>query len=468
MLPSPLAAASTLLAQTPVDLSAVLGHLCEELGADGASLVRGTDLSARRLASAGTVGRRTYVVELPTSTTVALHYARSEAVDDAQMAPWVGLLTAALAKSDAEAGDVTLRLYEAGTLLRAIGHDVKNIINAYNAYVKFAESNLAEWGIPKDSEVFDDLAQIGTASTRISVFIRRMHELAYILQGPWDPTPASDVLGASAQQFGTNAWDAVRVTVNVLPDLPDVRIDGVHARLVIGELVANAKEAGANRIAVSVGRPDPHDAVVGSWCQGLADGEWVVLRCDDNGVGMDALTMYRIMEPLFKIPADAEKPGLGLNLIAATLQAVGARMLIYSARSLDSGAKMAAGTTVAIALPAAHVTALGGAGSVALRVPDEVQPRVALAVWDPALLSWLRTALKAFNCREVSLEDDPHLFVSDLTGIGGYPGGQVGLVLMANGLPQGVPRPDAIMAPSPDLPGLARRMSMALTSRLRR
>jgi CheY-like chemotaxis protein len=74
-------------------------------------------------------------------------------------------------------------------------------------------------------------------------------------------------------------------------------------------------------------------------------GESVVLRVRDNGIGMDAATRSRALEPFFTTKPEGEGTGLGLSLVYGVVDGLGGRLSIDSAIGL--------GTIIEIALPAA-------------------------------------------------------------------------------------------------------------------
>jgi signal transduction histidine kinase len=81
---------------------------------------------------------------------------------------------------------------------------------------------------------------------------------------------------------------------------------------------------------------------------GVVDGDEVVLRVVDNGVGMDEESAARAFEPHFRGRADRESPGhgLGLAIVARAVRAVGGEVALVSAPD--------AGTTITLRLPLAR------------------------------------------------------------------------------------------------------------------
>jgi CheY-like chemotaxis protein len=74
-------------------------------------------------------------------------------------------------------------------------------------------------------------------------------------------------------------------------------------------------------------------------------GDNVLLRVRDNGIGMDAATRSRALEPFFTTKPEGAGTGLGLSLVYGVVDGLGGRLSIESAIGL--------GTIVEIALPAA-------------------------------------------------------------------------------------------------------------------
>ena len=96
-------------------------------------------------------------------------------------------------------------------------------------------------------------------------------------------------------------------------------------------------------------------------------------------------------------------------------------------------------------------------------VPQSARVRVAVRLDDAGFGEWVRTLLGEI---QVTVVDDPQLaevLIADRQGAVAHPGRPCGMFFIGTGWPPGVPRPDAVMMPTPDREGFIRRLSMAVT-----
>ena len=123
----------------------------------------------------------------------------------------------------------------------------------------------------------------------------------------------------------------VTITKRVTPG-PKVTVDSVRIGQVIANLLSNACRYGKNGGAVMVTADPTRDG----WC----------IRFVDTGIGMDAETVARLGEPLFraeKAKEHAVGTGLGFAVTKGIVEAHGGTLTVES--ELDSG------TTVSVLLP---------------------------------------------------------------------------------------------------------------------
>ena len=122
--------------------------------------------------------------ELPTAVWTVLHLYGSSAAA-AEVRPWLGLLAGALARRKARGTTSDERLFFAGTLMRMMAHDLRNLLGVFDQNLLFVKQELEELAIPKTATAFEDIGQVHEASAHVLRYVQRVHELAHILQGPW-------------------------------------------------------------------------------------------------------------------------------------------------------------------------------------------------------------------------------------------------------------------------------------------
>ncbi|MEZ5226514.1 MAG: ATP-binding protein, partial [Acidimicrobiales bacterium] len=128
----------------------------------------------------------------------------------------------------------------------------------------------------------------------------------------------------------------------------EVLIDPIDLEQIVMNLVVNSRDAvtppGAITITTRRRRLDEdaaRDLLV-------SEGDYVVLEVVDDGVGMDAETAARAVEPFFTTKATGEGNGLGLATVHGLLTSCGGSVSIES--------ELGTGTVVRLHLPAAFAS----------------------------------------------------------------------------------------------------------------
>jgi CheY-like chemotaxis protein len=179
------------------------------------------------------------------------------------------------------------------------------------------------------------------------------------------------------------------LVIDVPPALPHVRADQGQLEMALLNLALNARDAmpAGGPIAITA-RPAALEAENGLR---LPPGGYVGLSVRDRGVGMDAATLRRSIEPFFTTKGAGKGTGLGLAMVHGLAEQLEGRLELESS--------LGQGTTATLWLPVAGTeSAAAVATAVALSSGRAGKLRV-LAVDDDALVL-LNTAMM--------LEDDGH------------------------------------------------------------
>ena len=437
----------------------LLADLCDGLGLQGASLMMGTGLDTVCVGRARELEGPSSVQPVAQATESWLHL-HGEAPSAAALAPWLGLLSAALARRGQAGGDPLNRLFTAGGLMRSMAHDMRNLLGVFDQNVTFVEQSLEEAGIGPDHAAQEDLQQVKEASGRVLAYVQRIHELAHILQGPWPADDSAASVERALMAHEGPLEGGARGVVDVQPNLPAVALDLPRLELIAQELTTNALQAGARRVRLSARRTPPPEPLIQAWAQTLPVGPHLFLTCSDDGVGMDVFVLARYGEALYCHPPRSDRAGLGLSLIRSILEAVGGRIAVTS----HSGT----GTTVTIAVPGVEHPAPGAGGTVAPLVPESERLAVAVRLTDPDYRRWVHETLRVAQFDIVPGISDAAVLVADRDGAEQYLGPPTSLFLIGKGWPAGMARPDAVMPPRTDRDGFIRRLSMAVARRKKR
>ena len=187
------------------------------------------------------------------------------------------------------------------------------------------------------------------------------------------------------------AGDAVTLVFALAPDLPTLQADPGQIEQILLNLAVNARDAmphgGRLRIETAVVHREG-----GFGPQGfrITAGSYVLLRVQDNGLGMDAGTQARIFEPFFTTKPVGAGTGLGLATVYGIIKSYAGHIMVES--SPGQGA-----TFDIYFLPGAAVTA--GADT------DTLTGRsVALLLPDPEIRQITREMLELFGVQAFEAE----------------------------------------------------------------
>ncbi len=247
-----------------------------------------------------------------------------------------------------------------GRLASSVAHDFNNLLAAIVGCASLARRSLgAEHTAQRELEGLLDAADRGAALTRqLLDFARRSRPVPQ----PLDLSRAVERLAATL--LPRLLGPAIRLELDLAPELPRVVLDPSQLDQLVLNLAANARDAmpagGRVRVrtrALPAGGPDgpPHACAT--------------LELTDEGAGMPPEVLARALEPFFSTKG-AAGTGLGLSTCNAIARAAGGRVSLRSAPG--------AGTTVTVELPAtsdgARATADDGDAAAAPPATDAGAP----------------------------------------------------------------------------------------------
>jgi signal transduction histidine kinase len=134
------------------------------------------------------------------------------------------------------------------------------------------------------------------SATRLQDTIVRM--LEYI-DASGQPAPAGRVQPSSTPEELMDALSDVGLDEITNTLMRPVRVDIELTRRAVGELVANARAAGATRVALHIA-PHPDRSVQ--------------FEITDDGPGIPTAAENRVFEPFYQLDPTGEQPGAGLGL----------------------------------------------------------------------------------------------------------------------------------------------------------
>ncbi|MDR3539281.1 MAG: PAS domain S-box protein [Acetobacteraceae bacterium] len=245
------------------------------------------------------------------------------------------------------------RMQALGQLAGGIAHDFNNVLQAVASGAALIERR------PNDLSAVRRLAHvIIDAAGRGASITRRM--LAFASRSDLEAeTIAPATLLEGLREICTYTLGAaIRVQLELRPDLPNLLADKGQLETALVNLATNARDAmpdgGVMTLAAAaeqVGpQADDHRA-------GLAPGSYIRLAVHDTGVGMERHVLARVAEPFFTTKGVGKGTGLGLSMVKGFVEQSGGGLAIESTPG--------EGTVVTLWLPQA-ATDRGMEGTMAL------------------------------------------------------------------------------------------------------
>lgn len=239
------------------------------------------------------------------------------------------------------------RMESLGQLAGGIAHDFNNMLAVMLSYAEFvgeeleraAEEDPQRWG-----PVLTDVAHIGDAGQRA---VELTQQLLSFARGKPSDVGAVDLNAVAAevgQMLRRTLGGQIDLELVLAPALSPVTANEGQLQQVVLNLAVNARDAmptGGRLLIetaeIDLGAEDAKDR------PGLEPGRHVRLRVSDTGVGMDAETRNRALEPFFTTKGRGTGTGLGLATVYGVVSGAGGVIQIYSEPGL--------GTSINILLP---------------------------------------------------------------------------------------------------------------------
>jgi signal transduction histidine kinase len=209
-----------------------------------------------------------------------------------------------------------LRVRTAGEIASGIAHEINQPLAAIRSYAAVAEGAVAKGNAALAQEA---ISKMSAQSARAATIIRSVRDLLH--QGTIDATRTElprllaeldDVIRPDL------ALRNIHLTIEVPPDFPDVRVDGVQVVQALINLINNAADA---------------MEAVGRWGEikvsaATLGGGFYALSVKDRGPGFPP--GYNIKEPTPFVTTKPEGTGLGLSIARTIAEAHGGRLVLQT------------------------------------------------------------------------------------------------------------------------------------------
>jgi signal transduction histidine kinase len=220
-----------------------------------------------------------------------------------------------------------------GQLVGGVAHDFNNLLMAIIGNLELLSKKLGE-----DARLQRYLngamagAQRGANLTQRLLAFARKQELK--AQATDVRRLVSDMLDLIERSVGP----IVRVELKAEDSLPAIDVDPNQLEMALLNLALNARDAmpsgGVLTIGLSLKNVHDHHQI------GISSGRYVVLSVQDTGVGMDADTVARAVEPFFSTKAVGKGTGLGLSMVFGLAQQSGGALRLESSPSCGTTVRL--------------------------------------------------------------------------------------------------------------------------------
>lgn len=220
-----------------------------------------------------------------------------------------------------------------GQLTGGIAHDFNNLLAVILGNLDLLRKRIPDDRAKRLLEGAIQGAQRGAALTqRLLAFSRRQDLTPQAVDVPRLVAGMTDLLSRSL-------GPSIQIATEFPSDLPQVKVDPNQLEMALLNLAVNARDAMpvSGTITISARAEDIDQDHV------LSPGNYVCVCVSDTGMGMDAATLARAIEPFFTTKGIGKGTGLGLSMIHG--------LAVQSGGALKLKSEVGKGTTAEIWLP---------------------------------------------------------------------------------------------------------------------
>lgn len=216
-----------------------------------------------------------------------------------------------------------------GILAGGIAHDFNNLLTGV-----LGNATLALADLPRDSDAARMLESVIAAAERAAHLTAQL--LAYAGKGTFveHDLDLSEMVRRSAEVIRPSVERKIELRLELNGQLPALRADPARMQQVIANLVRNAVEAidgnprGTVTVATERVRFEARETLPAACVGELAAGDYVALRVQDNGIGMDEGVLRKIFDPFFTTKFVGR--GLGLAAVSGIVRSHRGAVLVSS------------------------------------------------------------------------------------------------------------------------------------------
>jgi PAS domain S-box-containing protein len=217
-----------------------------------------------------------------------------------------------------------------GQLASGVAHDFNNLLTVISTCADFVLSDVA---LPSSHRA--DLTQMKNATDRGTALTRQLLALGRTQVLRPATINLNDQLTELLPMFKRSFKTSIDMKLETAPDLWTVRADPGQIEQVLLNLALNARDAmpdGGTLTFVTANCVITGDSEELSSDIAMKPGDYVQLKVEDNGVGMDEATRTKIFEPFFTTKSVGKGSGLGLATAYGIVKQSGGYIRVRSTR----------------------------------------------------------------------------------------------------------------------------------------
>ncbi|HST91673.1 MAG TPA: PAS domain-containing protein, partial [Brevundimonas sp.] len=216
-----------------------------------------------------------------------------------------------------------------GHLTGGVAHDFNNLLTPIVGALDLLQRK--RLGGEREQRLVAGAAQ---SADRAKVLVQRL--LAFARRQPLQSVAVDipAVIRGMADLVASTAGPQIRVVVDVPSDLPPAKADPNQLEMALLNLAVNARDAmpDGGTLRISAAALIASDTLV----EGLRQGSYIRISVADTGVGMDAATVARAIEPFFSTKGIGKGTGLGLSMVHGLASQLNGALVINSRPGLGT------------------------------------------------------------------------------------------------------------------------------------
>lgn len=220
-----------------------------------------------------------------------------------------------------------------GQLTGGVAHDFNNLLTPIVGTLDMLQRRGV--GGEREQRLISGAVQ---SADRARTLVQRL--LAFARRQPLQPVSVdvAKLVNGMGDLVASTTGPQIRVVVDAPPDLPAAIADPNQLEMALLNLSVNARDAmpegGTMRISAST-----------EWvCKGhrsrLPTGDYLCLSVADTGIGMDASTLARAVEPFFSTKGVGKGTGLGLSMVHGLASQLNGALTIQSSPGLGTNVEL--------------------------------------------------------------------------------------------------------------------------------